>query len=181
MNQLSVSSPKKLWSCDSEFDAVWKKRIAIMASYLELPGAVADFGCGLMWLEQFLPPQNSYLPIDYIQRDTRTFVLDFNRDSLENIKAEVAVLSGVLEYIQDAGEFIRKLKDRNFKRIILSYCTLEKHGNMEARKALNWVSHESIFRLLALFLDHYYLAAINDVNNNTILVFDRKSHENLSV
>ncbi len=146
-----------------------------MASYIQTPGVVADFGCGMMWLEERLGPQNSYLPIDYIKRDDRTMVLDLNRDSLDAVKADVAFLSGALEYVADLRRFAAALQARRFAQIILSYCTLEKHPDRKTRASLNWVSHESIFSLLGFFLEHYTLTAVDDVNTNTILVFALKS------
>jgi hypothetical protein len=163
-----------LWSSESEFDEVWKKRISVMASYINIPGTVADFGCGLMWLEPLLNQENTYLPIDYIARDPRTLVIDFNVDLIPELNAEIAFLSGVLEYVKDVNKFVDQLTNRGFKKIILSYCTYEKFNNINNRTSLNWVSHESIFQILSLFCKNYNLVAIDDVNNNTIFVFERK-------
>jgi len=164
-----------LWSTTSEFDEIWKKRITIMASNINIPGIVADFGCGLMWLEVLLNQENSYLPIDYIARDVRTLVIDLNVDPVPELNAEIAFLSGVLEYVKDVNNFVDQLTSRGFKKIILSYCTYEKFSDVNNRISLNWVSHESIFSILSLFTTKYNLIAIDDVNNNTILVFERKS------
>jgi hypothetical protein len=164
----------KLWSSNTEFDETWKNRIALMASYIDIPGSVADFGCGMMWLESFLKEDNSYIPIDYIKRDDRTIVLDLNNNSISQINADIAFLSGVLEYVKDPQKFIFELTDIGFKKIIISYCTLEKFGSISARSDINWVSHESIFSLLTMFTVRYTLTAIDDVNGNTILAFTKK-------
>lgn len=148
-----------------------------MASYIREPCSVADFGCGMMWLESLLPKGSTYYPFDYIRRDERTVVLNLNHDPLPPINAEVAFLSGVLEYIEDLAGFAQMLAAADFKKIILSYCTLEKFENLKNRESLNWVSHQSLFEFLAIFLGDYNLSAIDDVNNNTILVFDRKRNE----
>ena len=169
------NKPKKaLWYSESEFDEVWKNRIAVMASYINISGTVADFGCGLMWLEPLLKPENRYLPIDYITRDSRTLVINLNVDLIPEINAEIAFLSGVLEYVEDVNNFIDQLINRNFKKIILSYCTLEKFNNLNSRISLNWVSHKSIFEILYLFSSKYSLVNIDDVNGNTIFIFDQK-------
>jgi hypothetical protein len=166
----------KLWSQDSEFDEAWKGRISRMASYIDKTGTVADFGCGMMWLEQFLAPGNVYLPIDYIRRDERTLVVDFNNDPFPKISGEVAFLSGSLEYVKDIKGFLRNLMNAGFPEIVISYCTIDKYPDMRARRALNWVSHESIFSILEIFCEQYSLAKIdNSVEANTILVFRRKA------
>lgn len=169
------SSDAKLWSSGIEFDEAWKNRIALMASYIDIPGEVADFGCGMMWLEQFLKTDNIYIPIDYIKRDDRTHVVDLNVYPLPVFEADVVIFSGVLEYIESIDKFYAETMRSNFKKIILSYCTLEKHGNIASRKSLNWVSHESVFSILAIFTKDYDLTAIDDVNTNTIMVFNRKN------
>lgn len=164
------------WSSTAEFDEAWKRRIEVMARHIKGSGTVADFGCGMMWLKPLLPPSNTYLGVDCLPRDEKTIVLDLNVDSLNSVVADIAFLSGVLEYIADVPGFVSKIKARNFRQIILSYCTLEKHPDMAARLNCNWLSHESIFQLLACFLPDYQLTALDEVNNyNTILVFSRHS------
>jgi hypothetical protein len=165
---------KRLWESSAEFDEVWKNRIHRMASYIEGPATVADFGCGMMWLEEILPKSFSYVPIDYIRRDERTIVLDLNRDTLDSVQADTAFLSGVLEYVEDVPGFVTKLAENGFQQIVLSYCLTEKHPNLVVRKTLNWVSHLSVLDLLSAFLRYYTLTAIDDVKTNTICVFKRK-------
>ncbi len=147
-----------------------------MAAYIDKTGTVADFGCGMMWLEQFLGEGNTYLPIDYIRRDERTVVADFNNDPFPKVSGEVAFLSGSLEYVKDLKGFIQNLTAADFPQIVISYCTLEKNPDMRARRALNWVSHESIFSVLEMFCDQYCLTKIdNGVEANTIMVFRKKA------
>jgi hypothetical protein len=164
----------QLWSSSAEFDEAWKRRIETMASYIEGAGTVADFGCGMMWLKPLLPPGNSYLGIDYLPRTSETIVLNLNTDALDGIVADIAFLSGVMEYVEDVPSFIGKLKERNFRQVILSYCTIEKHPEMAARHNCNWASHASIFDILAWFLPEFRLTALDEVNNhNTIMAFSR--------
>jgi hypothetical protein len=173
--------PAGLWASSEEFDEAWKRRIAVMASSIHGPCSVADFGCGMMWLESRLPQGSTYHPFDFVRRDERTVVLDLNRDPLPPVSIEVAFLSGVLEYVEDVAAFSRQLAAAGFRKIILSYCTLEKFQDVDERKNLNWVSHVSLFDLLGLFLVDYDLVHIDDVNNNSIFVFDRKSYEDRTV
>lgn len=173
-NKFDATAAKQVWEKEISFDTKWKFRIERMVSYIDVPGVVADFGCGMMWLEQYLGPGNSYLPIDYISRDDRTVVFDLNSKNKPEIKADIAFLSGVLEYVVDVNEFYSYLVVCKFKKIILSYCTTDLHSSLESRRSLNWVSHESLSGLLGIFLQDYQLESIDDVNTNTILVFNRK-------
>jgi hypothetical protein len=169
-------SANKLWSQSSEFDEAWKKRISRMASYIDKSGTVVDFGCGMMWLEQFLGSGNVYFPIDYIRRDDRTLVVDFNNDPFPKISGHVAFLSGSLEYVKDMKGFIRNLMAADFRQIVISYCTIEKIPHMRGRLGLNWVSHESVFSLLELFCEQYNLTQFdNSMDTNTIMVFRKKT------
>lgn len=163
-----------LWTSDSEFDEAWKGRISRMASHIKLPGRIADFGCGLMWLEDFLDPQSHYIPIDYIRRDNRTIVVDLNNGKIPAIEADVAFLSGILEYIVDIDTFLEELIEYEFKLIILSYCTLESFPNKEQRSRLNWVNHKSIRDIIAIIIPNYKLIEIDKYGQNTILVFEKK-------
>lgn len=167
----------KLWSSSSEFSETWKMRIGGMAAYIKKPCAVADFGCGMMWLESLLPQGSTYVPIDFIRRDERTIVLDLNRDPFPDVQADVAFMSGVLEYVEDVPAVAKALATSRFQRLIISYCTTEKFGDLTNRKGLNWVSHHSVFEFLSFFLPAFDLTALGDVNNNTLFVFDRKNED----
>jgi hypothetical protein len=163
-----------LWSSASEFDEAWKARIALMARYVDRPGAVADFGCGPMWLEEFLPPGNTYVPIDYIPRDDRTIVLDLNADPLPDLHAQVAVMSGVLEYVRDLEPLVSQLEQQGFTRLIVSYNTVDRVPRLIVRKAFNWVSHLHLDELLTLFYRGFTLVEIDSLSSNTILVFEAR-------
>jgi hypothetical protein len=164
---------RKLWANREEFHESWKGRIEKMSRYLRPPSTVADFGCGMMWLEEFLPRECTYLPIDYIQRDARTLLVDLNEQPLPRIAADTAFFSGVLEYIVDLQHLATQLAAGSFRRVIVSYCTLDKYPDMASRRQLNWVSHKSTLDLLALFVPRFAMTAIDDFNNNSIFVFDR--------
>jgi hypothetical protein len=162
------------WTEKADFEESWKKRIALMASYIDVSGTVADFGCGMMWLEGNLKKGNDYLPIDFVQRDTRTIVMNFNSNFLPPIKADIAFLSGVLEYVKDVKDFAKYLTNLNFKKIIFSYCTIENIPNQKNRRKLNWVSNESIFSLLKMFCKSYDLVDVNYIDKNTIFVLNKR-------
>ena len=151
------SSGGKLWSDEKEFDENWKRRISAMAAFIDMPGPVADLGCGMRWLEQFLREENPYVPVDYVRRDERTLVIDFNADKLPELGAKVAFLSGSLEYVKEAVMFLGTLTGMGFEQIILSYCTTEKFHDMKVRRGLNWTSHLSIYQILTALTGQYDL------------------------
>ncbi|MGA2781901.1 MAG: hypothetical protein ABSF13_08280 [Smithella sp.] len=173
-NKKVISYSAQRWTQDEEFDPKWELRNKVIASYINCPGIVADFGCGKMTLERYLKPHNVYLPIDFHRRDDRTIIFDVNHDPFPHINAAIAVCSGFLEYVEDIDRFVRGLETCSFKEVIISYCTTEHSPDLKIRQALNWVNHLSIFDILNLFLPTFNLSAIDDVNKNSIFVWLKK-------
>lgn len=170
-----IAHSKQLWTQDEEFHPDWELRNKLIASYINIPGIVADFGCGKMTLEKYLKPNNSYLPIDVHRRDNRTIVFDVNRHSLPSINADIAVCSGFLEYVVDLRQFVHSIQNCRFKMFIMSYCTTNDFPDLRKRRSLNWVSHLSISDILYLFLSQFNLSAIDDFNKNSIFVWITKN------
>ena len=176
----TAPSGGKLWSSEKEFDERWKRRISTMAGFIDAPGPVADLGCGMMWLEQFLRVGNAYVPVDYVRRDDRTRVIDFNTEKLPDLGAKVAFLSGSLEYVREAVEFLKILTGMEFEQIILSYCTTEKFHDMKIRRrALKWTSHLSIYQILTAFTGQYDLTGFVEMESNDTIFAFRRKHEGL--
>jgi hypothetical protein len=163
-----------LWSSLSEFRPSWSERIERMARFIDRPGKVADFGCGPMWLERCLRSGNTYVPLDCMRRDERTIVVDLNTDPIPELDAQIAFMSGVLEYIQDLPAIVRQLENQDFSRLIISYNTLEEVPDLLARRKLNWVSHLYLAEVVQLFTATFALVESDSYTTNTILVFDRQ-------
>ena len=176
---LTLPSPPEvrrepLFADPAEFDVAWKRRIATLARHVDTAGPVADFGCGMMWLEPLLARGNRYVPIDHVRRDGRTLVADLNRDELPPIDAEFAFLSGILEYVVDVPAFLGRLADGGFRRVILSYCSVEHFPKMKTRLSLNWCSHLTQAGLVAALRPAYGVVAVDNSQGYTMLVLDRR-------
>ena len=154
----------------AEFDPAWKHRISHLASFIDTSGPVLDIGCGMMWLEPMLTRGNAYIPLDYIRRDDRTMVVDLNTDGLPEVDAEFVYMSGVLEYLRDVPGFLRQVALRRYRRILLTYCSMECWWKMSVRQSLNWVSHESIESLMQALLPAYSLVTVQRVEQHAALV-----------
>ena len=159
-----------LFSRPGEFDPNWKARIAHLAHFIDTPGPVLDIGCGMMWLEAMLERGNPYIPLDYVRRDDRTLVVDLNNQPLPEVDAEFVYMSGVLEYLHDVPGFLAKLAARRYRRILLTYCTLECWWKMSVRESLNWVSHESLESLMRVLLPAYSLVTVQRVQQHAAVV-----------
>jgi hypothetical protein len=97
----------------------WDERAAMAGEWLSNEEAVADVGCGLMGLRQFLDPATAYIPVDIVPRTPDSIVVDLNREALPVIGSTTAAMLGVLEYIDDVPRVLREL--RQFDHVVLSY------------------------------------------------------------
>jgi hypothetical protein len=168
-----LAQRKRSWEELEYFDESWKKRIKVMASFIAPGESVIDLGCGKMWLKPLLK-NNTYWPVDYRRRDEKTVLANFNRHQYPDIRADVAFLSGTLEYIEDYEWFVRQVSSRS-SRCIVSYCTTEYHPDLKVRIRKAWKSHLSRSTLVRLFARNgmHLDAESTAVAGNPIFVFSR--------
>ena len=104
--------------------------------------SVIDYGAGEMFLKTLLPASCvEYYPIDYIRRSDETIVCDLNAGDFPAISADVAVLTGILEFVATAKSLLRHVSATTKQKIILSYMTLEKFPDREGRRTSAYVNH----------------------------------------
>ena len=99
------------------------ERAQIAASFIRPGARVADIGCGAMVLEPHLPQGAHYIPIDCVRRDSRTVVVDLNREPMPSLGLDVIVGLGVLEYLDDVPGFLQQVRCE----AIFTYAPLEKN------------------------------------------------------
>jgi len=144
------------WQDMEALSSKWDERTIKMAALIPENSSVLEFGAGRMILKQHLPPGCRYTPSDLVDRGENTLVIDLNGKQLGDIPAtDVAVFSGVLEYINDVPRLIRKLS-QNTGLVIASYATTEKESSRVKRRAQGWVNDYSHAQLLALFDEQGY-------------------------
>jgi hypothetical protein len=162
------------WAEVEYFDEGWRARIEEMARFIAPGESVVDLGCGRMWLKPLLS-NNQYYPVDYKRRDDSTVVANFNSHEYPDIVADVAFLSGTLEYVEDYEWFVHQVCSRS-RKCIASYCTIDCYPELVVRYRKAWKSHLSRCDLLKLFarngmeLD----AESGVVMNNPIFVFSKR-------
>ncbi len=140
------------WSHNDSLQPNWDERTILMARYIE-PGAyVVEFGAGAQAIRAVLPAGCHYLPSDLVARTPDTLVCDLNSchpDLPE--RPDVAVFSGVLEYINDVPGLFDWLLTR-FNCVIFSYATLEHTPSLITRRNNGWVNdyaQDQIARIVA--------------------------------
>jgi hypothetical protein len=169
----SLTRRRRSWEELEYFDEGWKNRIEEMASYIAPGESVIDLGCGKMWLKPFLK-NNAYYPVDYKRRDDTTVVANFNRHEYPDIVADVAFVSGTLEYVEDYEWFVRQVCSRS-NRSIVSYCTTEFYPDLRVRGRKAWKSHISRSKLIELFAKNGMDLEVQSdvVDRNSIFIFSK--------
>jgi hypothetical protein len=111
--------------------------------------SVIEFGSGRLVLKACLPNECSYTPSDLVDRGYGTIVCDLNSTVLPQFDLyDVAVFSGVLEYVNDVSRLIMHLS-KSVNTIVASYAI--KETNRFDRRQSGWVNDFSSDDLIALF------------------------------
>ena len=131
------------WSRNDSFHPNWDERTRLMAKHIIPGSSVVEFGAGAQAIRAVLPAGCCYLPSDLVARSPDTLVCDLNSryPDLTDLpeRTDVAVFSGVLEYINDLQGLFDWLPTR-FDRVVFSYATLEHTPSLIARRSNGWVN-----------------------------------------
>jgi hypothetical protein len=129
----------------------WSERCRQAAKWLTDANAVADLGCGQMLLESYLRRGQTYVPVDFLPRDTRTTIVDFNAQPLPELGASHFAALGLLEYIYDLDGFLGALR-RNFRSGVASFFVRWSTVPEERRLGHGWVNHHTRDEIVATFV-----------------------------
>jgi glycosyltransferase involved in cell wall biosynthesis len=121
------------------------------------PGTrVLEFGAGRMVLRDYLPEGCRYTPSDLVDRGIGTIVCDLNARDLPAFPPhDVAVFSGVLTYVNEVEELIRRISS-SFKLIVVAYPVFEQSSSKVARRAHGWVNDHTSVEFEGIFLRSGY-------------------------
>lgn len=147
--------PEEVTWLDLDSTAEWERmriRVKKMAEWIdESISSVADYGAGEMYLKTLLPMTVKYFPIDYIKRTEETILCDLNKDLFPKISTDLAVLSGVLEFLKTAEKLIDHITTSTQKHIFLTYMTLDRFPAIEGRRASAYVNDFSEQQIIDMF------------------------------
>jgi len=185
--RLFSRSDVRRWSDAREFDPQWDERAEILARYIPPGSRVLELGAGRRSLERFLDSSCIYFPADLVARDPDTIVFDLNRrplPDLEHLHADVAVFSGVLEYLHDVPSVIDWVA-RQAPACLVSYQlarsrirTGARWRESASRASVGWVNSYSREELRDLFENRGYRCELDAVGDTSqggepILLFRR--------
>jgi len=172
------------WRNDRNLHSSWDSRSELMAQLVPPNSRVLDLGAGHQILRHHLRPSCTYFALDLVARTPETIVCDLNRRPLPDLRSRyfnVAVLSGVLEYIHDVPSFVRWLTAQ-VRICIASYCCHHPHKSATGdfirrilRLRSGWVNSLTEGDLVLLFTNAGFRCTKKEswIEAQTIYVFER--------
>ena len=137
------------WSNKENLSQSWDMRTKQIAALIKPGASVIEFGAGRLILKTLLPENCPYTPSDLVDRGYGTIVCDLNSKNLPQFQTyDVAVFSGVLEYVNDIPGLIFHLS-RCVNVIIVSYAVMEK--NKSNRSGQGWVNDYNSVQFVSIF------------------------------
>lgn len=135
--------------------------------------SVIEFGAGKMILKDNLPSGCTYTPSDIVDRGDSTLVCDLNGAELPDLPPhDIAIFSGVLEYINDVPRLIAHLAPK-VHTIIASYAIVE--TNQRNRRAKGWVNDYDAKQFIAIFVTCGYTLEVSEAwHSQMIFKFTRQ-------
>lgn len=127
----------------------WDDRAVRAAGLVEPNSRVLDLGCGAMSLRNHLPEGCTYIPADLVKRSEDTILIELNEGLWPNVRADVAVALGVLEYVYSLDAFFAGVK-RCAPKIIFTYNVSPSSSpeSLHERHRMGWLSDFSLASLI---------------------------------
>lgn len=119
-----------------------------MGALVSAGDSILEFGAGRMVLRDHIPPGCAYTPSDIVDRGAGTVVCDLNGPLPDFAPHDVAVFSGVLEYVNNVPRLIEHLADVA-KTIVVSYAVVD--SNPDGRRSHGWVNDYTSEQFVSLF------------------------------
>jgi len=141
------------WEKNASETPSWDERNVILAKQIPAGTRVLDLGAGAQTLRKLLP-HCTYVPCDLVQSTPDCIVCDFNKGVYPppNQKYDIVVGSGVMEYLREPLDFLRKI--RTYAPVtLLSYQPLTESFDKMARLKWGFVNHLTLVELQNLLTE----------------------------
>jgi hypothetical protein len=175
---------RRRWADPRNIYASWESRNKQLAALVPSNSRVIEFGAGKRVLERYLEPSCTYTPSDIIDRGPGTIVLDLNQRPLPDLGPDaydVAVFSGVLEYVRDVPAVLDWLT-KYVAVCVLTYAPEKAKGRSPrgllekiGRLRHGWMNNYRENELRSLFRERgFELAHEEDWEEQRLFVFSRR-------
>jgi hypothetical protein len=163
------------WALRSSFQGDWDLRTKMLARHLRAGDRIAEFGAGMQAIRGVLPSGCTYEPFDLIARTVDTRVCDLNVGfPVDHGECNVAIFSGVLEYLQDLEATFAWLGG-TFERVIFSYAVSDRVASPLVRNRHGWVNNFSRREVLALARRNGFKCRAVDIWGSHVLFVAERS------
>jgi hypothetical protein len=128
------------WMNADSFCPEWGERAKMIAGFVPRESRVIEFGAGLRQLQSYLDPSCTYVASDLSSRGQDTLILDLEKRPLPELPRDlfdVAVFSGVLEYVSDVPGVVSWVC-QYVTTCILSYECEPRPDNVYGRLIQTW-------------------------------------------
>jgi hypothetical protein len=140
LQKLWGKSDYRRWGDYHSLSPDWDPRTEQIARLIRPGASVLEFGAGRMVLKKYLAAGCTYTPSDLVARADGMIVCDLNAPELPVfLPHDVAVFSGVLEYINDVQSVISHI-GQFVETIIASYVVREYISQRLTRRSMGWVN-----------------------------------------
>jgi hypothetical protein len=156
----------------------WGSRGLALSQFVRSGERVFEFGAGLSVVPGTLPAGCGYTGSDMVPLTPGCRIYDLNAPALEPIEGhEVALFSGVLEYVHDLPRITRFLA-ANFTAVICSYAALREGTaeEIERRRFSGWFTDFAEAEFVALFVTAgFALSSCSTWAEQALFRFDQKT------
>jgi len=172
-----VFMPEKIMWSDLDDNIDWdlmRFRVAMFSEWITPDvKSVVDYGAGRMFLQEYLAPDVAYYPVDYIRRNEQTILCDLNQGTFPDILTDVAICSGVLEFIYTAEKLLKHVCEHTSKKVILSYLGVDNFPDIEGRRASAYVSDFSEKQIIDIMNENGFVLEkkVADPVNHACMVY----------
>lgn len=172
-----IFMPEKIMWSDLDDNIDWdlmRFRVAMFSEWITPDvKSVVDYGAGRMFLQEYLAPDVAYYPVDYIYRNEQTILCDLNLGTFPDIPTDVAICSGVLEFIFTAEKLLKHVCAHTSKKIILSYLGVDNFPDIEGRRASAYVSDFSEKQIIDIMNESGFVLEkkVTDPVNHACMVY----------
>jgi hypothetical protein len=152
----SGQSDVERWRTLDNLNENWDTRTAMLARFVPPNCSVIEFGAGRCILPRYLPGGCTYTPSDLVDRGPGTIICDLNAHQLPEFPwHDVALFSGVLEYVHDLDRLVAHLT-RSCSLIAASYAATDYpvQQRVLTRRRHGWVNDYQTAELEQLFQHH---------------------------
>ncbi|MEY4487728.1 MAG: hypothetical protein RIQ79_236 [Verrucomicrobiota bacterium] len=163
------------WSQDESLHPNWDERTRMLGRGIRERESVIEFGAGKMALKAALPKGCKYLGTDIVSREPGMLVVDLNQLPLPDLGThDVAIFSGVFEYLNDVPAVIAAVKPL-VGRIATSYTVLENKPELIRRRGNGCVNDFTREQFVALFTAAGFKLVSTDTWREQVLFFFEKN------